>query len=103
MGNEINQIYTPIVQTTHFKHSDFENPVYIVLEDYYAYPEGQSNLYACHQDGTILWKAELPDPTDTYVQEFKWSMDYIIVHTWSGWRCEINPSNGKIVSKTESR
>lgn len=75
----------------------------IVLYDPDAYQLkfGQfPNLEAFTPRGQKLWTAELPTTTtgDRYYELL--SGDPLLAHSFSSFRCEIDPASGKIVQKT---
>jgi len=55
------------------------------------------NLVAISRDGRRLWEAELPDVRDYYYQ-FS-SIEPLHVNSFSSFLCEIDPENGKILTK----
>jgi hypothetical protein len=57
------------------------------------------NLAAVDRDGHVLWVAETPttDTGDCYVAIR--SADPLVVHSWSTYKCEIDPGSGQIVSR----
>jgi len=55
------------------------------------------NLVAVTKEGSILWEAEFPQPSD-YYYNFS-SVEPLLVNSFSSYRCEIDPSDGKIVRK----
>jgi len=59
------------------------------------------NLVRCRPDGTVVWRADLPDwgMADGYV-EMTWVDDGLAAHSWSGYWARINPETGAIMSVT---
>jgi len=58
------------------------------------------NLILLHSDGTVIWRAELPNSSssDAYV-EFQFSNGKLFANSWSGYRVEIDISSGKLVAR----
>lgn len=52
------------------------------------------NLIAFRSDGTKLWEAEFPEPSDYYYKIV--SPSPLIVNSFSSYRCEIDPRDGSI-------
>ena len=73
----------------------------IVLESPAGFPRAESNLYCVAQDGKIVWKAEKPEPSTLY-SRVKLNEDgaTLSTYTLSSHACELDPSTGKIISKT---
>ena len=55
------------------------------------------NLIGLSRDGKRLWEAEFPEARDYYYR-FN-SSTPLRVNSFSSYQCEIDPENGKIVSK----
>lgn len=55
------------------------------------------NLLAYSYDGHLLWEAELPSDADYYYRIS--SRQPLRANSFSSFRCEIDPSNGKIIRK----
>ena len=55
------------------------------------------NLVAFGKDGTKLWEAEFPEPSDYYYRIS--SSSPLVANSFSSYRCEINPINGTILKK----
>jgi hypothetical protein len=71
----------------------------IVREDYYRFPEGQSNLYCLDHDLRRLWTAELPSAGDAYANPVLDRGVVLECGSWGGFTCEIDPGTGQIVRK----
>ena len=75
----------------------------IVLLDYSASDSKlpDQNLIRIHPDGTLVWRAELPEPSssDAYVQ-FQITNGNLQASSWSGYKVAIDTTNGKISSAT---
>jgi len=58
------------------------------------------NLIAMDTNGYILWKAELPDPLggDVYL-DVSLQDDFLVAHSWSGFKVIIDTKSGRILSK----
>ncbi len=71
-----------------------------VLENYYEYPKGKSNLYLLNSEGSIIWFGKLPTERDTFV-DFTYDLvrNVIIASTWEGMSCEIELISGKTVKE----
>jgi len=92
---DIQPLYTKIdrsIQTTRG---------HVVLENPSGFPRGESNLYHISGDGTILWKAEKPDPYTLY-SRVRIGDDGLTLSTYTinGHACDIDLQSGKILSKT---
>ena len=71
-----------------------------VLESYYEYPKGKSNLYVINNEGEIIWFGKLPTERDTFV-EFKYDLvrNVIVAWTWEGIMCDIDLVSGKTIKE----
>jgi len=78
---------------------------YIVREDYYKYPKGQSNLYVLSESLEEVYDVELPFENDIYANSFKHTTERgdLECCTWDGWICKITLFDGKIVSKVHTK
>ena len=56
------------------------------------------NLWAFDQSSRKLWEAELPEAVDYYVEIT--TLSPLTVKSFSGYTCEIDPANGRIVRHT---
>jgi hypothetical protein len=72
----------------------------IVLLSYEGGPKNFQNLVRCRSDGTVQWRAELPDQTgtDAYVS-FTLTDGQLKANSWSGFQVFIDESTGKIVRR----
>lgn len=78
---------------------------FIVLEEYYKYPEGVSNIYKVDYNFNAVWEAELPNPTDSYcnfMHQDKGKSEFTC-STWNGENCTIDVNTGKILKKGLSK
>ncbi len=80
--------------------------VLLDVDDYYADPvhgrarrrESPSlrNLRCLSATGKTVWEAEFPEDSDYYYKIVSW--DPLIALSFSGYRCQIDPETGKILS-----
>src|SRR4051812_2249568 len=49
----------------------------VVREDYYRFPRGDSNLYLLDYAFHLIWRAELPTPTDSFANPMHDHGDYL--------------------------
>src|SRR5581483_6558759 len=71
----------------------------LVLLEYWAERQhGFQNLLRVRADGSIRWRAELPDPTDDAYVGFEWDGRDLVAGSWSGFRVVLDPATGHIVS-----
>lgn len=75
----------------------------VIMESHSGFPFSDSNLYLIAPNGTIIWKAEKPEPK-TLFSKVKLNDDMTLsTFTISGQLCEINMDTGKIISSTSFR
>lgn len=55
------------------------------------------NLCAFSYDGSKIWEADFPEKTDYYYAVY--SKSPLLVNSFSSFRCEIDPTTGRISSK----
>jgi hypothetical protein len=55
------------------------------------------NLLAFNKSGVKLWEADMPEPSDYYY--LIGSASPLFVNSFSSYRCEIEPTSGKIINK----
>ena len=55
------------------------------------------NLQAYSHEGAVLWEANFPDEVDYYGQI--WSRFPLVADSFSSFRCEIDSTNGNIISR----
>jgi len=62
-------------------------------------PKVFENLVRCRPDGSIVWRAELPEPRggEAYVH-VSWCGAEIAANSWSGFKVILDPETGKIRS-----
>ncbi len=71
----------------------------LVLLEYWAERQhGFQNLLRVRADGSIRWRAELPDPTDDAYVGLEWDGCNLVAGSWSGFRVVLGPATGHIVS-----
>jgi len=77
---------------------DLKGPILDIREIRNA-PKG-TNLFCYSPDGIVLWKAELPinNNEEDYYYRIS-SRSPLIVNSFSSYRCEIDPTTGKIIRK----
>ena len=56
------------------------------------------NLFKVGADGSIVWTAELPESHDAFVHAAVHG-ERIEANSWSCWRVEIDPTNGRITTR----
>jgi hypothetical protein len=77
----------------------------IVLYEYYRsdHPYGGfENLIRINPDGSIVWRAELPEGDDKYVHA-SMADGRLLAHSYDGYEVEIDLEDGKIISKVFSK
>jgi hypothetical protein len=72
---------------------------FIVLEDYYRFPAGVSNLYCLDAELHLVWSAQLPGPSDTYASPVTQTAAGLVGATWECYRCTIDPETGRILQR----
>ena len=91
---EIQPLHTTVEKTIQIKNGN------VVLESHSGFPVGDSNLYLLGPNGSIVWKAEKPDPKTLYTK-VKLNDDMTLsTFTNSGQLCELSIDTGKIISST---
>lgn len=71
----------------------------LVREDYYGYPQTESNLYMVDHNGTPLWFAERAMADDAYANGIRMASEHAVkCSSWNGFDCEIDLQTGKLVS-----
>lgn len=91
---EIKALHTTVEKTIQIKNGT------IILESHGGFPVNDSNLYLLGANGSILWKAEKPDPK-TLFSKLKLNDDMTLsTFTVNGQFCDINLETGKIISST---
>ncbi len=71
----------------------------VVREDYYQFPRGASNVYLLDYAFRLLWRAELPTPTDAYANPVHDHGTYLQCASWECFSCRICLDTGKLLSK----
>ena len=76
----------------------------IVLENSTGFPRNDTNLYLVGLDGSIIWKAEKPDP-NTFFTRVKLNDDGLTfsAYTLNSHACELELKSGKLISFTSFR
>lgn len=70
----------------------------LVREDYYGYPQSESNLYMVDSQGALLWFSERAVDGDSYANPVRMSSDHSAkCASWNGFDCEIDLKNGKLL------
>ncbi|MFH2103487.1 MAG: hypothetical protein ABIJ39_09075 [Chloroflexota bacterium] len=71
----------------------------VILEHHFNFPSRESNLYCVKDDGTILWKAEKPDP-NTLFNRVKLNENFTLsAYTIHGHACELDLKKGTLLDK----
>jgi hypothetical protein len=74
----------------------------IVLEDPKGFPSNESNLYYVSLEGTILWRAEKPEPQALYSRmRLNENGRTLSTYTLGGHSCELDVQTGRILSQTK--
>lgn len=73
----------------------------LVLSEYWTKSDRPfRNLMQCRPDGSVVWRAELPDRgVDVYVA-MDWNDNRLLATSWSGWEVVVDVKTGAIVSTT---
>lgn len=71
----------------------------IVLEDYYRFPQGTSNLYCLDATLSPVWSAELPGHADTYTNPVIPTEAGLKCTSWEGFSCTVDPDTGRITHR----
>lgn len=70
----------------------------LVREDYYRYPESESNLYLIDGNSTPIWFAERPMDDDAYANPVvSVNPTRVRCGTRKGFDCEIDLRSGKLI------
>lgn len=94
---DIKPLHTTVEKTIQIKNGT------VIMESHSGFPFSDSNLYLIAPNGTIIWKAEKPEPK-TLFSKVKLNDDMTLsTFTISGQLCEINMDTGKIISSTSFR
>ena len=56
------------------------------------------NLIRCRPDGSVVWRAELPRPSDDFYTSVQWHGERLIGYTWSGHLCELDGDTGTMLA-----
>ena len=74
----------------------------VVMENPKGFPRSESNLYCRGQDGKMIWQAEKPEPAGLYNRVMFNSDGYTLAaYTVTGQACELDLSNGKLISQVK--
>jgi hypothetical protein len=76
----------------------------LIREDYFDYPEAESNIYMIDEDGKPIWFAQRVMDDDKYA-------NYIVLldentfrcASWNGFTSDINLENGTLISSEFTR
>jgi hypothetical protein len=85
---------TQVVQVLHLGADRW-----LIREDYFRFPAGQSNLYCVDGGLATIWSAELPSSDDPYCNEAKVIDGKLFAWTWNCYCCELEIRSGRIISK----
>ncbi|MBL0044772.1 MAG: hypothetical protein IPP33_10380 [Flavobacteriales bacterium] len=70
----------------------------LVREDYFGYPQTESNLYLVDAKGDPLWFAERARANDAYANHIRFSGEFSVkCASWECFDCEIDLRNGKLI------
>ena len=70
----------------------------LVREDYFLYPEFESNLYMVDSAGSPLWFAERAMEGDAFSNPVRQVNESVVqCASWRGFDCQINLKDGKLV------
>ena len=72
----------------------------VVLEDYYRFPPGHSNLYCLDRYLRPVWSAEMPSATDAYVGPLAERDGRLNCASWEGWFYTIDAATGQTLQRT---
>lgn len=61
------------------------------------YAAGSRNLVRCRPDGSIVWRAEVPDKEDVYAKT-EWTDQGLMAISWYGYRVQLDVETGCILS-----
>lgn len=70
----------------------------ILLDRMASKQEVFENLLCVERGGNVVWKAELPDQPDSFV-EFEMTADGLRAWTWSCWMLKLDLGTGKIIER----
>lgn len=77
--------------------ADLKGPV-LDIREVRKIPKGR-NLFCYSLNGSVLWQAEFPTRS---MEDYYYSISSrspLVVNSFSSYRCEIDPQNGKIIRK----
>jgi outer membrane protein assembly factor BamB len=75
-----------------------DNSGCVVLLDPGAMPRSTfENLFCVDANGKVMWKAQLPQSHDAFVD--LQLTDALYANSWSGYRVKLDPATGKIVDQ----
>ena len=77
-----------------------ENRVYLLFRPESKLAGQFHNLICLNKKGERLWRAELPVARSNGAYYSIDTTGPLIAHSFSGFTCELNPENGKILNKT---
>ena len=73
----------------------------LAREEYFQFPEDESNLYMISPDGVLLWVAERVMEGDVYANPIvRIDQAQISCASWKGYDCEIDLRSGKLLRAT---
>ena len=76
---------------------------YVVREDHYRYPAGESNVYFLNKEMKEEWKAELPMEGDCFSNLISMNGEFLSCPSWKGFDCKISLTDGRILDMTFSK
>jgi hypothetical protein len=76
----------------------------LVREDYYGYPESESNVYMVDAADNLVWFAERPIDGDAFANPLHaLGPRSVRCSSWKGFDCEIDLHDGKLVQSKFTR
>lgn len=77
---------------------------FVVREDYFGYPESESNLYMVDDSNRPIWFAERLMPDDAYANPLhRINSQSVTCSSWKGFTCQIDLRTGKIAHSEFTR
>jgi hypothetical protein len=92
MSSVMRPRHTTVVESLSTSHGT------LVREDYYGYPQEESNVYMIDDNGTPIWFAERAMDNDAFTGSIAMhGPDRMVCGSWRGFTCEIDLRDGKII------
>jgi hypothetical protein len=89
---DITARHTKVVETIETQYG------VLVREDYYGYPQSESNIYMVDFHGALLWFSERAVEGDSYANPVRLSSEHSVkCASWKGLDCEIDLKNGRLL------